>query len=641
MFILPLYFAWLVYCSTGGRQLLSATQFLVAVLLSCGVAAIHLLPAVQLLPEISRSSELAPELYKLGSLPLRHFFTLVNPDLFGRISPQWNYFGSAYFWTLAFYTPLLLLPLAFLSSCDPAGRRHRIFFLALIPAIFLFAMGTYGPIYDFCHRFIPGVRLFREPARILFFHPLAMAVLAGFGWNALCRLSAASSAVEKKKALWLVATASLLVLLLACGYAVHLSGAGEEILRSHRVNASFFAGNKLVAASKAAQYGDSLEGLLPRTLLASLLILVSATVLLVAALIRGPRLKRESLKGLALLILAADLLFFGHGYLHTVDSRQLFLEPNPMIQKLTALKDSQPAFRVADLSGALSDNLACAFGIDKVGGYDPINLRCTQSYFNEINRREDQTGAAWTLRVDPGFRRELLDRLNVHYLLTREPLELDGMELVEIFEPLPVTLQNYGEVFVPGVRLYRNLNAGPRAWIVAGGEFPTPEAGPDLVLSHRDFTAGSPAAVTLRGPNRVLIESDFPGDGLLLVAQAWSAGWTAEHAETGETLPVYRANGMFTAVPVTSGGPKEIRLTYRPPGLRGGMALSALSLLTVIILALAGRRRQPAKTPQGRAVEEESQGDEQQFVDKGQRVEANQVQNQQQVNGDGQRVEKT
>jgi hypothetical protein len=106
----------------------------VAVLLSCGVAAIHLLPAVQLLPEISRSSELAPELYKLGSLPLRHFFTLVNPDLFGRISPQWNYFGSAYFWTLAFYTPLLLLPLAFLSSCDPAGRRHRIFFLALIPS---------------------------------------------------------------------------------------------------------------------------------------------------------------------------------------------------------------------------------------------------------------------------------------------------------------------------------------------------------------------------------------------------------------------------------------------------------------------------------------------------------------------------
>ena len=43
------------------------------------------------------------------------------------------------------------------------------------------------------------------------------------------------------------------------------------------------------------------------------------------------------------------------------------------------------------------------FGIDKVGGYDPINLRATQRTFDAINNRSEQSSAAWTLRVEPGF----------------------------------------------------------------------------------------------------------------------------------------------------------------------------------------------------------------------------------------------
>lgn len=627
MFILPLYFAWLVHAGKEDRRwLLSGLQFALAVTLACGLAAAHLLPAVQLLPELSRSSEMAPELYRLGSLPLRHFFTLVNPELFGRIGPQWSYFGSAYFWTLTFYTPLFLLPLAFLSFCQQAGRRQRTFFVALIPALLLFAMGTYGPVYDFCHRFIPGVSLFREPARILFFFPLAMAVLAGLGWDGLRQVMDRGTKGERRQALWLVAGAALLISLLAAGYAVYHDGAAEIVAQSFEVSAAFFGGG----AGRAAAYAEQLEQLLPKTVAASLVFFCASFGLLFFALKRGPLLKSDSLQGLALLILAADLLFFGRGYLATADSEQLFLQSTPLVQRLVDLQDGEQPFRVADLSGALSDNQACVFGIDKAGGYDPINLKVTQRRFDALNRREEQSSVAWTLRVEPGFRRELLDKLNVRYLVSREPLTQKGLQLVETFEPLPVTLQNYGQVRLPGVRLYRNNRAFPRAWFVPGPVSPDPAGGTDLA-----FTA---ATVIAREPNRLLIEADCTGAGMLVVSQAWSKGWKADLLGSGEPLTVCLVDDMLTGVMLDRTGKQQVRLFYRPPGLWAGMAISTISLLGLAALVLAGGRpgRPPSQTAQRRAVEEETDGDQHELVHKGDRVDPQQVEHQQEIDGDGQ-----
>jgi hypothetical protein len=198
--------------------------------------------------------------------------------------------------------------------------------------------------------------------------------------------------------------------------------------------------------------------------------------------------------------------------------------------------------------------------------------------------------------------------------------------LVETFDPLPVTLQNFGRVSIPGVRLYRNLRAAPRAWFVRGGTLPDDPA-----------AAYTPAAVAEYGPNGLVVQGDFPQSGLLVISQAWARGWSATDGSSGDPLPVRRAYGMFTAVEV-AGGRQRVRLAYRPPGLRSGVVVSAFSLLIVGGLLLGGllARRPPAKTAQRRPVEEESQQDQQQLVDEGQRVEAQQVQHQQEIDGDGQ-----
>ncbi len=347
-----------------------------------------------------------------------------------------------------------------------------------------------------------------------------MAVLAGFGWNGLRHLMKRERTGEGRKALALLGGAAVLVGLLSVGYAVYHEGAEETMTRSFKVSSIFFKGGE----GLAGDYAENLNQLLPRTTMVSAALFTGSLALLLAAVLGRSRLNSDSLKGIAMGILLIDLLFFGRGYLQTADSRELFLKENPLVEYLLQLKRQEPPFRVADLSGALSDNQACAFGIDKVGGYDPINLRATQRRFDLINRREDQSSVAWTLRVEMNFRRELLDQLNVRYLITRLPLNQDGLELVKDFAPFPVTLQNYGITRFPAVRIYLNHHALPRAWIVPGFTPPEPDdvSNQDLTLPDTSSHPILPATIISREPNQILVEGDFQNSGLLVISQAWS-----------------------------------------------------------------------------------------------------------------------
>ncbi|MFN7133399.1 MAG: hypothetical protein ACK4N5_15070, partial [Myxococcales bacterium] len=57
----------------------------------------------------------------------------------------------------------------------------------------------------------------------------------------------------------------------------------------------------------------------------------------------------------------------------------------------------------------------------------------------------------------------------------------------------------------------------------------------------------------------------------------------------GAEAPLLRVNGMWLGVTV-DGGSHEVRFRYRVPGLRAGLALSALALLVLLGSALLRRR---------------------------------------------------
>src|SRR5690606_34246557 len=88
--------------------------------------------------------------------------------------------------------------------------------------------------------------------------------------------------------------------------------------------------------------------------------------------------------------------------------------------------------------------------------------------------------------------------------------------------------------------------------------------------------------------------------GTLVLAEQAQAGWTA--VVDGTPQPLVDADGFALAVEVPP-GTSQVTFAYRPPGLAPGLAVSALSLLLVVLL-VAGVgdrlvRRTRRDTPRG------------------------------------------
>ncbi len=155
--------------------------------------------------------------------------------------------------------------------------------------------------------------------------------------------------------------------------------------------------------------------------------------------------------------------------------------------------------------------------------------------------------------------------------------------------------------FFEDVRLYTLRGALPRAYVAAAAGPPaTLEAllGAGLDLGRRALVEGAPASATPARSSaqlaafrsdfvRLSVESDAPAHVVLL--DAWDPGWHA--SLDGEAAPLRRANLAFRAVPVPAGR-HVVEMRYRPPALRAGLLISAVTLVTCLGAARRGERSQ-------------------------------------------------
>ena len=83
----------------------------------------------------------------------------------------------------------------------------------------------------------------------------------------------------------------------------------------------------------------------------------------------------------------------------------------------------------------------------------------------------------------------------------------------------------------------------------------------------------------------------------LFVADAFADGWRAKI--DGEEVPIYPGLIAGRAIPVPA-GEHRVELTYKTPGLRVGLVLSAIGWLAIIAMAIGSRWRRRQK-PEGEA----------------------------------------
>ncbi len=247
-------------------------------------------------------------------------------------------------------------------------------------------------------------------------------------------------------------------------------------------------------------------------------------------------------------------------------------------------------------------NRAMTVGLQSIQGYDAVHVARYDEYVTAMNGGNSQDyHHADVLRE--GAESPLMDLLGARYIVVpAEPLPKDREYLREFELEFPVVYED-GQA-----KVLENREALPRAWIVhsarrvGGGEaLKLLESGATRPLETALLEVEPPAldpsaapsddrvSVTAYEADRVEIEAEAGGAGLLVLAEVYYPAWRAY--VDGEPAPLYRADGLLRAVALPAGEHK-IELRYESRTLWAGTAVSVATFAVLVaLIAAAGARR--------------------------------------------------
>ncbi len=467
-----------------------------------------------------------------------------------------------------------------------------------------------GGVYWFLVTLIPGYVQFRYPAKLFVVASLALALLAGRGWDA---------ALRQPKAGWrtgLIGVASLS----AAGWLTSLLAGSWFIRRAWKADVAFGPFDALGALA------DLRLAFLQAFLVASL-----ATILLELA-----RRRKQSLWSHALLVLLVlDIGLANRWFVATAPS-ETWNTPGELAAQVQA--DGASVLYRARVGGWWPGDFQRALSPDRMA---EICAWEHQTLFPKHHLLENVTLADSSSSLRP------LDRES-YWRIGRElrgpasltphenVLRLMGVQHVATpagFRPNPT--ENWHEAELPGplaqnARLWRISDPLPKAWIVYQVEtlpsLKTPNDPREVdertrqVLSKegapRDFQRSAvvetdhplprfatlvddplPAdcQVTALSPQRLVVEAELSRPGFLVISQPYFDGWVARRMtdEGPVVLPIFRTNRIQQGV-VLPAGKHHVELSYEPASFYAGAVISTLFWLTlgiVTAVAYAKRRR--------------------------------------------------
>jgi hypothetical protein len=236
--------------------------------------------------------------------------------------------------------------------------------------------------------------------------------------------------------------------------------------------------------------------------------------------------------------------------------------------------------------------------VEDIQGYNPLQTQRYVEFIDALNGHRQEYHERDLFPA--GLASPLLDLLNLRYLLV--PADAPQRpDLAPLLEELPTV---YADAHV---RILENPEALPRAWLVHVARQVAPgaalalladgsvdprqtallETAPPALSVPAD---GAAEAVTYNRaePDRIELAVRAETPALLVLSEVWDPGWHA--TVSGVPTPVLLANHALRAIPIPP-GEHAVVLTYTPPGLRLGLAISGLTLVGLVAAALwVGRR---------------------------------------------------
>lgn len=436
-------------------------------------------------------------------------------------------------WT--FHVGLLPLILALIGLRHPS-RRDVVLFVTLCLFSLIFALGSALPPYTLIVSVVPGFNLMRVPPRILIFASVALVCLAALGVDML-----QSRRVHLSQR-WLLAGLTLAVISVVTRYLTRRPGEPDWLL-------GLSAGLAVVVALSAAR------------LRAQRVRLVLTTCLLIELF---------PLAASYMIPVPVDTIFATPGFAESiVRDRQL----------------NSGLFRTYSAPRALPDHILTLNNLQSLDGLNSFQFR----HFADLMRvvtgcplsgiaaaipacasAELRPDAYRLTQPDPA----LLGLLNVRYVISHDDHPLEG--LTEI-------------VATDGVRVYRNHHELPRAY------FLDPDMEAQILHRIEGGTVLNNGAVRHvaaelndSGGGVFDLTIDAPTSGLLVIAETWTPGWSAQ--VDGRSAPVERAFGALIGIRLEAGW-HQIRVTFDQPAFLFGVIIALGVHIGVGLLLIVGAIR--------------------------------------------------
>ncbi|HLL50366.1 MAG TPA: YfhO family protein, partial [Thermomicrobiales bacterium] len=250
----------------------------------------------------------------------------------------------------------------------------------------------------------------------------------------------------------------------------------------------------------------------------------------------------------------------------------------------------------------LVHNWGTWFGVEDIQGYNPIQTQRYVEYIDALNGHRQEYHERDLFPA--GLSSPLLDLLNLRYLIVPADAP-DRPDLAPLLTTFPPVYAN------EHVRILENPDALPRAWLVHEAQQVAPGealglladgtidprqvallevAPPVLEPVEAGQEAAELAQVVAYEPDRLELRVTAQSPALLVLSEVWDPGWSA--TISGQEAPVYLANHTLRAIPIPP-GEHQVVLTYDPPFLRVGLAITGATFLVLPGAALWMGRRRP------------------------------------------------
>lgn len=549
----------------------------ILLMLPIGIAAVQLLPGIELVINSARSNLPFSTLFHKILIQPWQLIMLVIPDFFGNPATRTYWLSDTY---IGKTLSIGIVPLFFLFATLRSLHPLKKLFLATAGIVFILI--TANPISYTFYRIPLPIFSTSSPTLISFLFSFSLSMLIAFGVDQF-RSEAHTLKKWKKRALQVAGVLSLLWLVVLVMPKISSLPWRENLSMSIR---PMILASGLVAITLIAFY-EAIAN--PKRMTTILVLLLGVHVL--------------------------DLFVAFHKF--NPFSPKEFVFPDTAITSVLKKQGGMDRFWGYG-TAALEANIATQLALYSPDGYDPLYPRwygefITSSQDGHITK-QFTTQTRSDASVAPGFGKDLfmkntyrlrvLDSLGVKHILDRLEngstdstfpknifsliYDKDGWKIYQNLTSLPrvALLSNYAVYSSKKEfeKLFFDATFDPLKTVLLDEQIPfhstnNQEKGKVEVLEYE--------------PNMIRLRTSTAADRFLYISDVYYPGWKA--FIDGQSKKIYRANYAFRAVPV-SGGTHIVTMVYDPDSLRWGWYISSLSVV-LFVAAMVWLRRNYADKP--------------------------------------------